>query len=105
MWQSLRAANLQLVSSVPKGIWFQSALGVGAQKGQRSAGYLFFRSLPLIGALFARCKCVIGSESERLPDADFQFDGKWTTFHPADKSIRAHQCNRAACDLPGVQTR
>jgi hypothetical protein len=42
MWQSLRAANLQLVSSVPKGIWFQSELEVGAQKGQESAGYLFF---------------------------------------------------------------
>jgi hypothetical protein len=42
MWQSLQAANLQLVSSVPKGIWFQSELEVGAQKGQESAGYLFF---------------------------------------------------------------
>ena len=42
IWQSLRAANFQLVSSVPKGIWFQSALEVGAQKGQESAGHLFF---------------------------------------------------------------
>jgi hypothetical protein len=42
MWQSLRAANLQLVSSVPKGIWFQSALEVGAQKGKRAQVIFFF---------------------------------------------------------------